>query len=84
MSSRYPLEIGSFLRSEGQDSPKSSVAPDTVEETFPNASSSDVAPITTSFSQPAPNAGWVVHAAPKVAAFPAPAFESFYEGKVSV
>jgi len=33
VSPRYPLEIGSFLRSEGQDPLESSIAPATVEET---------------------------------------------------
>ena len=59
MSPRYSREIGSFLRSQGQDPPESSVAPTTMKETFLNAPSSDVVPLMMSYPSIAPDTGRV-------------------------
>ena len=84
VSLRYPLEIGSFLRSEDQDPPESSTAPAAVEETFLNALSSCVAFMTISSPPTAIDAGRVAQVALEEAALLAPTFEESYKDKVSV
>ena len=84
VSSRYPLEIGSFLWSEGRDPSESSAASATVDETFLNTPSSDVVPLTTSSLPTASDTGRMTRAYPEEAALSASAFEASYKGKVSV
>ena len=62
ISPRYSLDIGSFLKGEGQDSPESSAAHAAEVETSMNALSNDAAPLTSSSLPTAPNAGRVVGA----------------------
>ena len=64
MSLRYLLEIGSFLRSEGQDPIENSVAPAALVETSLNAPSSDVAPLTSGSLPTAPDVGRVTSGSP--------------------